>query len=277
MPSAITKVKIYDSEKARIPAIEEIKELSRFRDLIFQLIRRDIVTRYKRSVLGVLWTMLNPLGTMVVMSVVFSRMFEMRGVYPAFIITNLVAWNFFSQTTTTSLNTMLWGSDLFQRIYLPRTAFVISTIGTGIVNVLFSLVPLVLIYLVTKVPLHASILLLPVAILSIAAFALGFSLILSTFVVFFPDIAEMYPILLTAWMYLTPIIYPESMIEDVLNGWLLRLNPLHHLIKLFRVITFNGEYPTLTELLLAVGVGFGTLIIGWVFFTKQSKKFSYYV
>jgi ABC-2 type transport system permease protein len=118
---------------------------------------------------------------------------------------------------------------------------------------------------------------LPVAILSIAAFALGFSLILSTFVVFFSDISEMYPILLTAWMYLTPIIYPETMIEDVLNGWLLRLNPLHHLIKFFRTITFNGEYPTMMELGLAVGIGFGTLLIGWVFFTQQSKKFSYYV
>ncbi len=269
--------KIYDSQRLRNPAIEELREIVQFKDLIYQLIRRDIVTRYKRSVLGVLWTMLNPLGTMVVMSIVFSRMFEMRGVYPAFIITNLVAWNFFSQTTTTSLNTMLWGSDLFQRIYLPRTAFVVSTIGTGVVNVLFSLVPLVLIYLVTKVPLHASLLFLPVAILSIAAFALGFSLILSTFVVFFSDISEMYPILLTAWMYLTPIIYPETMIEDVLNGWLLRLNPLHHLIKFFRTITFNGEYPTMMELGLAVGIGFGTLLIGWVFFTQQSKKFSYYV
>jgi ABC-2 type transport system permease protein len=272
-----TNTPIYDSAKRINPALDEIKDLIRFRDLIVQLVRRDIVARYKRSALGILWTMLNPLGTMVVLSIVFSQMFEMRGAYPAFIITNLVAWNFFSQTTSASLSTMMWGSDLFQRIYLPRTAFVISTIGTGLVNVLFSLVPLIIIFLFTKVPIQTPILLLPVAILALAAFALGFSLIVSVFAVFFPDIAEMYPILLTAWMYLTPIIYPETMIEGVLNGWLLVLNPMYHLVKFFRLVVFDGIYPTMNEFLLAIGIALGTLFVGWIFFTKQAKKFAYYV
>ena len=272
-----TNIPIYDSAKLKNPALEEIRDLIQFRDLLVQLVRRDVVTRYKRSVLGILWTMLNPLGTMIVMSIVFSQLFEMRGTYPAFIITNLVAFNFFSQTTAASLGTMLWGSDLFQRIYLPRTAFVISTIGTGVVNVLFSLVPMILIFLVTKVPLKAPIILLPIAILSLAAFALGFGLLLSAFVVFFPDIAEMYPILLTAWMYLTPIIYPEKMIAGVLNGWLLRLNPLYRLIRFFRIVTFDGIYPTLEEFVAVIGISFGTLLIGWIFFTRQAKKFAYYV
>ena len=268
---------IYDSEKNNRPALEEIKDVLKFKDLIIQLVRRDIISRYKRSFLGILWTMLNPLGTMIVLSVVFSRMFDMRGAYPAFIITNLVAFNFFSQTTTASLGSMLGGSDLFQRIYLPRTAFVLSTIGTGIVNILFSLVPLFIIYIFTKTPVKETIILLPVAILFLAAFALGFSLILSTFVVFFPDIAEMYPILLTAWMYLTPIIYPEEMLADVLGGWLLRLNPLYRLIRFFRLVTFDGAYPTMQEFIFAMLFSFGTLLIGWIFFTRQTKKFAYYV
>ena len=272
-----TNVPIYDSAKRKTPALEEIKDLIQFRDLLVQLVRRDIITRYKRSALGILWTMLNPLGTMIVLSIVFSQLFELRGAYPAFIITNLIAWNFFSQTTSASLTTMMWGSDLFQRIYLPRTAFVVSTIGTGIVNVLFSLVPLIIIFIATKTPIHATIFLLPIAILALAAFALGFSLILSAFVVFFPDIAEMYPIVLTAWMYLTPIIYPENILEGVLNGWILLLNPIYHLIKFFRLVTFDGVLPDFAEFILAFGISFGTLLIGWVFFTKQSKKFAYYV
>ncbi|MBT6049314.1 ABC transporter permease [bacterium] len=271
------KIKIYDSAKSKSPAIEEIKDVLTYKDLIIQLIRRDIISRYKRSSLGILWTMLNPLGTMIIMSIVFSRMFDIRGAYPAFIITNLVAWNFFSQTTTIALTNMIWGSDLFQRIYLPRTAMVISTIGTGIINVLFSLVPLAIIYIFTKTPVSETIILLPLAILFLAAFALGFSLILSAFVVFFPDVAEMYPIVLTAWMYLTPIIYPEEMIADVLNGWVLRLNPLYRLIRFFRLVSFDGLYPTTQETLTAFIFSFGTLIIGWVFFTKQAKKFAYYV
>ncbi len=272
-----TQPLIYDSAKRLHPSIEELKDVFAFRDMIFQLVRRDVVTRYKRSFLGILWTMLNPLGTMLVLSIAFSQLFDMRGVYPAFIISNLVAFNFFSQTTTVALSSMLWGSDLFHRIYLPRTAFVISTIGTGIVNILFSLVPLVVIFLITKVPLTSTVILLPVAILFLAAFALGFSLFLSTFVVFFPDVAEMYPILLTAWMYLTPIIYPEEILANVLGGWLLRLNPLYRLIRFFRLVTFDGQYPTSLEFIVAMLFSFGTLILGWIFFTKQSKKFAYYV
>ena len=267
----------YDSTKSKNPALDEIKEILKFKDLIAQLVRRDIVTRYKRSSLGIIWTMLNPLGTMIIMSIVFSRLFDVRGAYPAFIITNLVAWNFFAQTTAATLINMIWGSDLFQRIYLPRTSIVISTIGTGIINILFSLVPLAVIYLFTKTPISETFILLPIAILFLAAFALGFSLILSAIGVFFPDVSEMYPIVLTAWMYLTPIIYPEEMIADVLNGWLLYLNPLYHLIKFFRLVTFDGLYPTTQEFIIALVLSFGVLIIGWTFFTRQAKKFAYYV
>jgi ABC-type polysaccharide/polyol phosphate export permease len=268
---------IYDSSKQRNAAIEELRSVSRYRDLIFQLIRRDIVTRYKRSVLGILWTMLNPLGTMLILSVVFSQMFNMRGTYPAFIITNLIAWNFFSQTTSASLNAMLWGSSLFKSIYLPRTSFVVATIGTGFINTLLALVPLILIFLITKVPLHATIVLLPLSMILVAAFALGISLILSTFVAFFPDVAEMYPILLTAWMYLTPIIIPEEIYTKILGGWLLRLNPLFPVIRIFRLVIYDGKVPTLAEWGIAAGVALGTLMIGWIFFTQKSKSFAYHV
>jgi len=268
---------IYDSANSPGPAVEEIKAVLRNKDLMAQLIKRDLVTRYKRSVLGVFWSMLNPLGTMIILSLVFSRMFDMRGVYPAYILTNYVAWNFFSQATSFSLNTTLWGSDLFHKIYIPRTSFILSTVGTGMINLLFALVPLFLILLITGVNIHLTILFLPLAILILAAFALGFSLLLSTLVVFFPDVNEFYPVLLTAWMYLTPIIYPETMISDVLNGWLLRLNPLYHLIKIFRLVAFEGVVPSGMEWLTAVIIAVMTLVAGWVVFTSSNKRFGYYV
>jgi ABC-type polysaccharide/polyol phosphate export permease len=268
---------VYDSAKQKFSAVEELRSIFRYRDLIFQLVRRDVVTRYKRSVLGILWTMLNPLGTMIILSIVFSRLFDMRGVYPAFIITNLVAWNFFSQTTNAALNSMLWGSSLFQRIYLPRTSFVVSSIGTGLVNTLLALVPLVFIFLVTGAPLHATFFLLPISLFLLAAFALGISLILSTFVAFFPDVAEMYPILLTAWMYLTPIIYPEELMANVMGGWILRLNPLYPVLKVFRMIIFDGKVPSWAEWGLAGGIALVTFLIGWIFFTQKLKSFAYHV
>jgi ABC-type polysaccharide/polyol phosphate export permease len=268
---------IYDSSKQRNLAIEELRSIFHYRDLIFQLVRRDLVTRYKRSILGILWTMLNPLGTMLIMSIVFSQVFKMGGTYPAYIITNLIAWNFFSQTTTASLNAMLWGSSFFQKIYLPRTSFVISSIGTGIVNTLLALVPLIFIFLITRVPLPATILLLPVSMFLLAAFSLGIGLILSTFVAFFPDVAEMYPIILTAWMYLTPVIIPEEVLAKIFSGWLLRLNPLYPVIRVFRLVIYDGKVPTLAEWGIAAGVALGTLLIGWIFFTQKSKSFAYYV
>ena len=124
---------------------------------------------------------------------------------------------------------------------------------------------------------QSSIIYLPFAILALTAFSLGFSLIISVFAVYFPDVAEMYPIVLTAWMYLTPIIYPEKLMEGVLNGWVLILNPIFHLIKLFRLIVFDGISPTISEFSIAFGIGFGTLMLGWLFFTNNAKKFAYYV
>jgi ABC-type polysaccharide/polyol phosphate export permease len=268
---------IYDSSRQRFLAVEELRSIFRYRDLIFQLIRRDIVTRYKRSVLGILWTMLNPLGTMLILSIVFSQVFKMGGTYPAYIITNLVAWNFFSQTTTASLNAMLWGSSFFQKIYLPRTSFVVSTIGTGLVNTLLALVPLILVFLITRVPLPVTILFLPFSLLILAAFSLGISLIISAFVAFFPDIAEMYPVFLTAWIYLTPIIIPEEILANILNGWLLRINPLYPVIRIFRLVIYDGKVPSLAEWGVAAAIALGTLLIGWLFFTQKSKSFAYYV
>ena len=151
----------------------------------------------------------------------------MRGVYPAYIITGLVAWNFFSQTMQFSLNTTLKGSDLYKKIYMPRTAFVISVVGGGLINFLFALVPMLLIFLVTKVSIQPSIMLMPVAILLLAMFTLGLSLLLSTTAVFFPDVAEFFPVLITAWLYLTPIIYPEELLQDFFHGLVLTLNPIY--------------------------------------------------
>src|SRR5512136_2351915 len=111
---------IYDSAQLIPHALQELKEALNYRHLIFQLIRRDILTRYKRSFLGVAWTMLNPLGMMLILSFVFSRLFSGTHAYPACILSGLMALNFFSQSTTMAINSLVWGGGLLQRIYLPR-------------------------------------------------------------------------------------------------------------------------------------------------------------
>ena len=267
---------LYDSANGPHPSIEELRELIRFRDLIIQLVRRDLVSRYKRSILGIAWTMLNPLGTMTILTIVFSRVFGRVESYPVYVLTGLIVWNFFSQTTRHCIDSTLWGSNLFQRIFLPRTAFIISSIGSGIINFLISLIPLSIIMVITGIPFKISIILIPFIILILAFFSLGVGLLLSTYSIYFPDIAEMYTILLTAWMYLSPVIIPEETLGTILNGWLLRLNPLYYLIKLFREIIYEGVFPSFEILIIALGISLTALLIGWIIFTEKSKEFAYY-
>lgn len=270
-------VPVYDSARLPPPMVDELIQAARYRDLIRQLVRRDIVTRYKRSVLGVAWTMLNPLGMMVVLLLAFSTVFGSRQSYAVYLLTGLIAWNFFAQTTTSAMTQLTWGGALLNRIYLPRAAFALSAVGTGLVNQLFALVPLALVMAVTRTPLHPTIALLPVAIVLLASFTLGVGLLVSTLAVYFPDVAEMYQIALVAWMYLTPIIYPESIVPQTYRWWMFNLNPMYHLVKLFRMALLYGTWPSATQLASAVTIALAVLLAGWTLFTAKADEFAYRV
>jgi len=145
------------------------------------------------------------------------------------------------------------------------------------VNFLLSLVPLFLILVITKTQLGWSLLLLPFSMILILTFSMGFGFLISTLAVFFPDVEQMYPVLLTAWMYISPIIIPIEFLEDVFNGWLLKLNPFYYVLNIFRIIVLNNSVPNFLDWGLAILVSFGILIIGWLVFTKKADSFAYYV
>lgn len=266
---------VYDSLKRGPLALEELRGVLRYRDLIFQLVRRDIVSRYKRSALGIAWTMLNPLAMMIILTVVFSQLFRSVAGYPAYILSGLVAWNFFSQGTSAAMIQMVWGSSLLQRIYLPRTAFVVSAIGTALVNLLLSLIPLVLVVLLTGLPLRLSMLFLPVPVVLLSAFALGIGLLFSAWAIYFPDVSEMYQVALIAWLYLTPIIYPEEIIPAAYRFWVLHLNPMYYLIKVFRQPVYDGVIPSGSLLAAAALIACFTLLLGWIVFSSRADEFTY--
>lgn len=268
---------IYDSAKRKHPAIEELIALYQYRDLIYQLVRRDLVARYKRSVLGVAWTMLNPLGTMLIMVVVFSRVFAATEAYAAYVLTGLITWMMFSQSTTIAMSSMVGGSPLLQQIYLPRSAFIISTLLTSMVNFIISLIPLGIIMLITRVPLRLSALLLPPYLVLLLSFSLGVALLLSTIAVFFPDVVDFYPVILTAWMYLSPIIMPLEFYREILDGLLLYINPFYYVMNLFRLLMLDGVFPHLRTWGAVSVICFTTLIVGWIVFCKKADKFAYYV
>ena len=267
---------IYDSGQLIPHALQELKEAFNYRHLLFQLIRRDILTRYRRSFLGVAWTMLSPLGIMLVLSFVFSHIFAGTRAYPAFILTGLMVWNFFSQSTTSAMSSLVWGGGLLQRIYIPRAVFGISAIGSGAINLILSFVPLVIVMAVTGAPIRITIVYLPISLLVVACFTLGLGLLISTLAVYFPDVAEMYQIILTAWMYLTPIIYPETALPDKYQ-LILHLNPLYYMVKLWRLPLYDGRWPTWIDFWPAALMAFTMLLVGWLVFTSKADEFAYRV
>ncbi len=268
-------VPFYDSAKQQTAWLDEFLQTLRYKDLIMHLVKRDVTARYKRSVLGIAWTMLNPLGMMVILTVVFSQLFGSVEGYAAYILSGLIMWNFFAQSTVSGINSVVWGGDLFRRIYFPRSIFAISAIGTGIVNFLLSMVPYIVVSIFVGKPPTIYFILLIIPMVLLAMFTLGLTLIIASIGVRFPDIVEMYNnIILLAWMYLTPIIYPI----DILPDWLLSLmkfNPMFHLVKLFREPIYYGQplYPQLLGICSIIAVG--TLALGWIIFSRMTDEIAY--
>jgi len=268
---------VYDSTRRGSVIFEELREILNYRHLIWQLVRRDILTRYKRSFLGVAWTMLNPLGMMLVWTIAFSQIFKSNDLpaYPAFVLNGLLAWTFFSQTTTAAMVNLVWGGGLLNRIYIPRVSFAVAAMGTGIVNLGLSLIPLFIVMFATGLTIHLSIIFVPVSILVLVAFSLGVGLLLSTLAVYFPDISEMYQIVLLAWMFLTPVMYPETILPDAYRFYITNLNPLYHIMKLFRIPLYYGRFPTPAEFLIPLGIASVVVVVGWIVFARKSDEFAY--
>ena len=220
--------------------------------------------------------MLNPLATSLILSIVFSQVFGATGGYAAYVLTGLVAWNFFSQTTNGTIWGMIWGGNLMKRIYIPRTVFAVSSLGTGLVNLTLSLVPTIGIMIFTGVPIKPTVLFLPVSVLLLAMFTLGLGLLVSTFGVFFVDVAEIYQIALTAWMYLSPVIYKLEYLPANWQ-WLIYLNPMFYLINLFRAPLYDGRIPSPQEIGVCLAISSITLLAGWIVFSSKADELAYRV
>jgi len=262
--------RVYDSSRLPPPFLRELYELIRYRDLVVQLVSRDIRTRYKRSVLGVAWTFLNPLLMMAVLTLVFSRIF--RGDiqhYAVYLLSAQLVWIFFAQSTTQAMNSLTWGGALITKIYLPRSVFALSQVGAGLVNLTLALIPLLLISFVSGAPITWALLWLPVPMLLVACFALGVGLVLSTVAISFPDVVEMYQVALTAWYFLTPIIYPVTALPDS-TRWLMNLNPAYYLVEAFRAPVYAGAPPEPITLIAGAIAAAGVLAVGWFWFTSAA-------
>lgn len=255
-----------------------VKECIQYRDLIRELVSKDLKLKYRRSFLGYVWSILNPLGIMLVMVIVFSNMFRWDiPNYPVYLIIGQVMFNYMSEATTHSIYSILDNSSLLKKIYVPKYIFTLSKVTSDLVNFLFSLAAIFLVMLVTRVQVSWYLLLIPFVALQLYLFSLGMGLFLAQASVFFRDIQYIYGVVLTAWTYLTPIFYPEALLPEWLHFLVVRFNPMFFYVKQMRQLVL---YQTMPDVKL-IGAGFAcailALIIGGLCFKKNQSKFILYI
>lgn len=239
-----------------------ISDLIRFRELIELLVLRDLKVRYKRSVLGMFWTLLNPLLQMVVYTVVFSRIMRL-GVanYPVFLLAGLLPWTFVSVATTGSAFSLLNNQALIRKVAVPQAVYPVAVVASKLVDLCLSLVPLAIIAAAVGLPPTVAWVFLPVAVVLAAVFTTGLALAFSSLTVFFRDIRHLIDILFQVWFYVTPVLYPIEFLERIPGRWaaLLALNPATPIVRLFQMIVYERRVPD------ASAVGLATLFAALAF------------
>lgn len=257
---------------------KDIFAIKRYKYLLYDLVTKDIKTKYRRSLLGVLWSILNPLLMMAVLTAVFSNIIKVQveGGFALFYLTGYIMFNFISEATGFSLHTIINAAPLIKKVYVPKYIFPLEKCIFSFVNMLFSLIAFVMVFVAFcifgNVTPHLTMLMFPIPMIYIFVFCLGICLALSALVVFFRDIGHIWGILLTVWMYASPIIYPVSMLPSWVAK-IVNINPLTRYINYFRDVMIYGRVPSIEENLICLIYAVSMLIIGTVIFRKKQDKF----
>jgi len=249
----------------------------RYRFLIEQLVGRDFKSKYKRSVLGYLWSFLNPLLTSLVQYVVFSTIFKSSiPNFPAYLITGVIFFGFFSDAVTQGLQAIVANAPLITKVYVPKWIYPVTKVGASSTNFIISLIPLFIVAFITGCRPSFALLLLVFDIVCLLVYCIGLSLILTTMNVFFRDTQYLWGIAITVISYATPLFYPESIIPGNFQ-WVIRLNPLYHYIKFARTCIIDGVSPTIMRYWYCFISAVVMLAIGCLIFKKNQDKFALYI
>lgn len=266
-------------EKAgkRAVGLQILDSFSRYRFLLRQLVARDFKSKYKRSVFGMLWSFLNPLLTMMVLYIVFSTMFKNDiANFPVYLLSGIIVWSFFSETTGMCLSSVTGNASLITKVYVPKYMYPFSRAVSSLINFGLSLIPLLLVLFITQTKITTSILLLPFPIVCLFFFALGMGMMLASAMVFFRDSQFLWGVVSMLWMYLTPIFYDVSIIPA---QWIVlyKLNPLYHIVRVFRILLIQGVSPEPKAYLLCLIASFVPFALGLFIFRKTQDRFVLYL
>lgn len=254
--------------------------------LMSQLISRDFKVKYKRSVLGVVWSLLYPLLMMAVMAMVFSQMFKFKveGInYLVYLMTGIVMFNYFSEASNNAMTSVVFNFGLINKVYIPKYIFPLAKCLFVGINFLLNLIPWFLIILLTQFGLGeypASIniyyLILPYIFLCLLLFTIGVGFFLSCISVFLRDVFYIYGIVLTIWQYFTPVFYSIEILPNYLQTFF-KFNPLYQFLTAAREIVLYGQCPSIATLVTIGLIAIGTLFLGGIVFRKNQDKFIYYI
>ena len=258
----------YDSDLARRPVLSELQNLWTYRDLIQLLVRRDLTVRYKRSTLGMWWTLLNPLLTSLILWIIFGQFFRFEtpgAPYVVYLLSGILMITFFNQAVMAAGSAIINNSGVLTKLYVPAEIFSFSATGAAAINFMISLIPLLIVQLINGIEPSWTLLLVPVPILCLLALATGVGLMVASAAVFFYDVLDLTGVALQLFSYLTPTFYPISIVPD----WaipIIHVNPLFSYLEVFRGFMYLGEFAPAWNFIYMICSAFAALTLGiWIF------------
>ncbi|MEY8335147.1 ABC transporter permease [Lachnospiraceae bacterium 47-T17] len=250
----------------------------KYKNLFKQLVSRDIKLKYRRSILGYLWSVLNPLFVMLIMVIVFSNIFRSDVEnFPLYLLSGQILFNYMTEATNGAMQSVMGASGLLKKIYVPKYIFTISKVTSTLITMILSLLALLIVAIATHAPVSWKYVLIVIPVTELYIFCLGLGMFLAQAAVFFRDIQYIYSVVLTGWMYMTPIFYPIKMLPDTLQFMITRLNPMYYYIEQFRQIVIYGVLLSWKLIIYGLLVGIIMLLIGIWSFRKTQDKFILYV
>lgn len=257
--------------------INALAAMGKYRFLIKQLVSRDFKAKYKRSILGVFWSFLNPLLTMMVQYIVFSNLFH-RNIpnYPAYLLTGIVIFNFFSEACGMALTSIVGNARLITKVYVPKYTYPLTRILSSLINLAISMIPMLIVVFLSGLRPSKAYLLIPFPLICLALFCLGLGMLLASAMVFFRDVQFLWRVLSMLWMYLTPIFYPADILPAQ-TAWVLKFNPLYYYITFMRTCVLDNISPEPFLYFQCLLSSVLLLFIGVLVFKKTQDRFILYL
>lgn len=242
-----------------------------------ELVARDLKVKYRRSLLGYFWSLLNPLLMMCIMSYIFSEIFKSDVPnFPLYLICGQTLWAFFNESTAMAMNSVVANGALIKKVYIPKFIFPISRVLSSFVTMSFSLVAILIVMLVTRAVIYPTILLFWVPLVFLFLFCCGVGLILAALATYFRDVTHLWGVATMAWMYATPIFYDPAILPENVRQTL-SFNPMYHYLTIFRQLIVYGQMPSASSWLICIVASVGVMLIGLLVFRKLQRNFILYI